>query len=250
MKKMFEKNECTFAIILIVIYVVGSSVMLRVSDAIGVKFLAETIFNTILSTIILVFIIKNQLQKHVGLCKSQVSATKMLLYVPLPVIAMVATFFGIGTEFTAAQLVLRTLMMINVGFLEEVIFRGFLFRGIAKDSVKEAVIISSVTFGIGHIVNLLNGYDILKNVIQIVFAVAVGFMLVFIFLRTGSIISCIIFHAFNNSISAVSNAQHLIDALGSKEAADLLTAGIGIVIALLYTIYIVKVIPKRELTDM
>ncbi len=71
------------------------------------------------------------------------------------------------------------MMMIFVGFLEEIIFRGFLFRGIAKDNLKEAVIISSVTFGIGHIVNLLNGYDILKNSIQIVFAVAVGFMLVF-----------------------------------------------------------------------
>ena len=35
------------------------------------------------------------------------------------------------------------MMMIFVGFLEEIIFRGFLFRGIAKDNLKEAVIISN-----------------------------------------------------------------------------------------------------------
>lgn len=164
-------------------------------------------------------------------------------------IACNATIFGVGTEFSIMELVIRTMMMILVGFLEEVIFRGFLFRGIAKDNLKEGIIISSVTFGIGHIVNLLNGYDILKNSIQIVFAVAVGFMLVFIFLRTGSIISCIVFHAFNNSISAVSDAGFLANALGSKDAANILTATIGIVIAIAYTLYIVKVLPKRELSD-
>ena len=36
-------------------------------------------------------------------------------------------------------------------------FRGLLFTAIAKDNVKSAVVISSVTFGIGHIINLFNG---------------------------------------------------------------------------------------------
>lgn len=249
MKKLFEKKEWLFAVILIVIYVVGSSAMQRVSDMVGHKFVGQVVFNTILSVVLIVFITKNKLQKHVGLCKPQVSAAKMLFYIPLPVIALTNTFFGVGTEFTVPELILRTLMMINVGFLEEVIFRGFLFRGIAKDNLKEGIIVSSVTFGIGHIVNLLNGYDILSNSVQIVFAVAVGFMLVFIFLRTGSLIHCIIFHAFNNSVSAVSTGKKLIDLLGSEEAAQIAAAGIGVVIALAYTIYIVKAVPKRELAD-
>lgn len=45
--------------------------------------------------------------------------------------------------------------MINIGFLEEIIFRGILYKSIEKDNKKLAIIISSVTFGIGHIVNLL-----------------------------------------------------------------------------------------------
>ena len=65
--------------------------------------------------------------------------------------------------------------MLCVGFLEEVIFRGLLFQAIAKDNIKSAVIISSVTFGIGHIINLFNGsgMDLVNNLCQIVFAFAI-----------------------------------------------------------------------------
>ncbi|MBD5536303.1 MAG: CPBP family intramembrane metalloprotease [Lachnospiraceae bacterium] len=60
-----------------------------------------------------------------------------------------------------------------VGFIEEVIFRGFLFKALAENNVKSAVIISSVTFGLGHLVNLFNGsgMDLINNLCQICFAI-------------------------------------------------------------------------------
>ena len=78
-----------------------------------------------------------------------------------------------------------------VGFLEEVIFRGLLLMSIARKNVKSAIIISSVTFGVGHIINLFNGsgMDLVTNLCQIVFAIAVGFLLVTIFYRGGSLCS-------------------------------------------------------------
>lgn len=249
MKKLFDKSELTFAIVLIVLYVVGESMMQRVSAAIGIRFLAEAVFNLVLAIVIIVFAKKNGLMKHLGLCKSGVSISRMLFYVPLFLIASMGAFFGIGTEYTISELLIRTAMMIGVGFLEEIIFRGFLFRGIAKDNIKEAIIISSITFGIGHIVNIFNGYTIINNVIQIVFAVAAGFMLVFILVRTGSLIACIVFHAFNNSISAVSNSSFLVEAVGSEITANIIIAAIGIVISAAYTFYIIKFLPKRELAD-
>lgn len=59
--------------------------------------------------------------------------------------------------------------MLCVGFSEEAISTA-----IAKDNIKSAVIISSVTFGIGHIINLFNGsgMDLVSNLCRIVFAVA------------------------------------------------------------------------------
>ena len=250
MKKLFDKSEIAFAIMLIVVYVVGESLMQRVSATVGVTFLAEVIFNTVMAVIILIFARKSGLMKHLGLCKPATSAGKALFYIPLLLLGTQCVFLGINTEISALDLTLRTLMMFGVGSLEEIIFRGFLFRGIEKTTtVKEAVIISSITFGVGHIVNLFNGYDITQSIIQIVCAVSLGFMLMLIRVRTGSLIVCIIFHGVFNSMSALCSHKILVDAVGSKLTADFILAVSYIIISLAYTIYLFKALPKRELTD-
>ena len=64
------------------------------------------------------------------------------------------------------------------------------------------MIVSALTFGLGHIVNLFNGSgrDPASSVIQIVFAVLVGFALVLIFYHGKSLVPCILFHAANNAL--------------------------------------------------
>ena len=93
--------------------------------------------------------------------------------------------------------------MFCVGFLEEVIFRGLLFKAMSKDNLKSAVIVSSVTFGIGHIINLINGAgaELLPNLLQVVYATAAGFMFVMLYLKTGSILGCIGAHGVFNALS-------------------------------------------------
>lgn len=83
-----------------------------------------------------------------------------------------------------------------VGFVEEMIFRGFLFRILLKkDPAPVAIAISAVTFGVGHIVNLFTGHGNLETVIQIFYAIAFGFMFTFVFYKSGSLIMCIIAHS-------------------------------------------------------
>ena len=247
MKKLFEKNEIMFAVVLIIIYVVGSSIILNISDDPLVQYIGGAAFNAVMSALLFIFIRKNDLMKHVGLCRSEVSAAKMWFYIPLVLCAVMPLFFGIGMQRPPAVTAFRTVSMLFVGFLEEVIFRGFLFKGICKSNVTRAIVISSVTFGIGHIVNLFNGYNIFNNILQIVFAVAVGFLLVFIFHRTGSLIACIGFHSLNNSVNGFASGEFLINALGSEEAADMVSAGAKIVVIAIYMIYVIK-LPKRQLT--
>ncbi len=245
MKKLFDKNEVLFAVILIIIYVVGSSAMMRISDAVGISFLAESVFVIILFAVIAAFIAKNGLKEHLGLCAPEVSAAKMLFYIPLPIIAAIGCIFGIAPQYEALPLALHTLDMLFVGFLEEIIFRGFLFRGMAKKNMTSAVIVSAVTFGIGHIVNLFNGYDIFDNLLQIAYAVSLGFLLVFIFIRTGSLIPCIAFHSLNNILSAFGSAQLLIDLAGSEQGGMMINIVIRMTIALAYLMYILKFTPKK-----
>lgn len=121
-------------------------------------------------------------------------------------------------------------------------FQGLLFASIAKDNVKSAIIISSVTFGIGHIINLFNGsgMGLVSNLCQIVFAVAVGFMLVTIFYRGGSLLPCIIVHSAINTLGTFAN-----DADAATEG-QLIHIAVLIAITVVYTLVLTKTLPKKQ----
>jgi len=76
-----------------------------------------------------------------------------------------------------------------------------------KNGVKSAVIISSITFGIGHIVNLINGsgMDFLSNLLQVIYAMAIGFAFVMIYYKTKSLMPCILTHSIFNGLSIFSD---------------------------------------------
>jgi membrane protease YdiL (CAAX protease family) len=99
-----------------------------------------------------------------------------------------------------------------------------------------------VTFGLGHVVNLFNGSgrDLISTVIQIVFAVFVGFVLVMIFYHGGSLIPCIVFHAVNNALGAF-EAENAMDPKLN------MALNIALIIVVLggYLLYLVKKFAKR-----
>lgn len=70
-----------------------------------------------------------------------------------------------------------------------------------KDSPPAAIAVSSITFGIGHIVNLFNGADLVPTLLQVCYAMAVGYLFVIIFHKSKSLIPCIIAHSVNNALS-------------------------------------------------
>lgn len=160
---------------------------------------------------------------------------------PLAILALGNLWNGAAVNYSPAETACRIACMLCVGFLEEVIFRGLLFKAIARDNIKSAVIISSVTFGIGHIINLLNGsgMNLVNNLCQIVFAVAVGFLLVTIFYRGGSLIPCILVHAAINTLGTFAN-----DA-GLTMEARLLHLAVLIVITVAYTLLLTRTLSKN-----
>jgi membrane protease YdiL (CAAX protease family) len=98
------------------------------------------------------------------------------------------------------------LLMLGVGFVEEVLFRGMLFQAIEKTSTtRRAVIISGVTFGLGHIVNLLRGYSASELAGQIVLAIAIGILLSLLMARTRSVVAGAVFHILFNFSGTVTN---------------------------------------------
>ncbi len=242
MKKLYEKNELTFAIVWIAVYCVLQSLANPLNKAIGVAYAASAAFGILQTVVLFAFIRKNNLQKRYGLCKSPVPACRFLFYVPLVILASGNLWNGAAVNYAPAETACRIVCMLCVGFLEEVIFRGLLFQAIAKDNIKSAIVISSVTFGIGHIINLFNGsgMDIVNNLCQIVFAVAVGFLLVTICYRGGSLLPCIAVHSAINTLGTFANDADL----AAKTHLLHLAALIAITVA--YTLLLTKTLPEKQ----
>ena len=112
----------------------------------------------------------------------------------------------------------------------------------------QAIVISSITFGIGHIVNLFNasGMDLVLVIGQIVFAVGVGFMLVEVMLKSGSMWPCIIFHIVNNALSTFEDEAVALALFGTEELAVAVAVGTGALIAVAYAIFLAKTLPDAE----
>lgn len=242
MKKLYEKNELTFAIIWIVVYCVLQSLANSFDEIIGIEYSVSAIFCILQTVILFVFLRKNNLSEHYGLCKSPIPARSFLYYVPLIIFATANLWYGVAVNYSWMGIVCRVVSMLCVGFIEELIFRGFLFEAIAKENVKRAIIISSVTFGIGHIVNLLNGsgMNLAENLCQIIFAVAVGFLFVTIYYRGKSLLPCIIAHSVNNSLSTFANE------VGFTEKNQMIHLLIMIAIIVTYIVILTKILPKRS----
>lgn len=197
MKKIFEKHETFFCILLIILYIILNSYCIQ---NYGIDNHKSAIINTLFSAslIILIFILKRS--KYYGLTKVS-NLKKYLYFIPLILIVSVNLWNGININNSSKEITFYIINMINIGFIEEIIFRGFLFKMIEKDSVKTAILISAITFGIGHIINLFNGADFIKTLMQICYATSIGYLFTIIFYKSKSLIPCIITHSLVNALS-------------------------------------------------
>ncbi|SHI83042.1 hypothetical protein SAMN05443429_10558 [Cruoricaptor ignavus] len=90
-----------------------------------------------------------------------------------------------------------TMLVMTVGFapvLEEIIFRGIIQKGLQNKGWQpiSAIIFSSLLFAIIH-----------GNPWQAIGAFLLGFVLGFVYWRTGSLLNSILLHAFNNLVSCL-----------------------------------------------
>lgn len=214
MRKLYEKSPVSFALVWIGLYVVVMNIALQFCsgfDDLASKtvpqLLAPVVCIIVLAIVSTVWILRNGLAETFGLCAFKGNIKSFLWFLPL--IAMSCTNLKNGVALSAS-LSVTLLMAVNqavAGYVEEIIFRGFLFRGMAKDNLRSAIIVSAVTFGAGHIVNLANTADTLGVLLQVCYAIVIGFLYTIIVYKGGSLWPCIASHMFVNG-SSVFAAEH------------------------------------------
>ena len=201
MKKLWQKNEVTFAILWIAAYVVLFSLADGLSEASGIPQLYTMFLCPVMVAVLIGFIHKNKLMEYYGLCPVQGSLKSYLYFLPLILISTCNLWNGLAMPENLLKALPSAVTMAVAGLVEELIFRGLLFKAMYKDNQKAAIIVGSLTFGMGHIVNLLNGAPLLDTLLQIAYAAAIGYLFIVIFLKSGSILPCIVAHCFINGIS-------------------------------------------------
>ena len=254
MKKLYNKNEVTFALVWIGIYVVVMNIALQfcggfddLAGKTATQLLVPVACITVLAVVLTVWVLRNGLSEKFGLCGFKGNLTTFLWFIPLILMSITNLQNGLGLT---APLAVSLLMMANkaiAGYVEEIIFRGFLFRGMAKDNLRSAIIVSAITFGAGHIVNLINTTDILSVLLQVCYAIAIGFVYTIIVYKGGSLWPCLASHMFVNGSSVFGLEQgpftNLIGAVfgqATTELVQIVSAVFIIVVSGSYALWLWK----------
>ena len=243
MRKLYEKNEILFAVLWIILYCV---ILGTIRGSFGDESIHMLLALLVFTAGIAAFVKGNYLGEKYSLAGWPKDMKKYLFFIPMWVLATGNIWGGFKPSYQGTALVIAALSMTLVGYVEEMIFRGFLFRAmLSNNRTTPAIIVSAVTFGMGHIVNLLNGQAGFETVMQIIFAIGWGFILTMVCYKSGSIIPCIIAHSVIDVLSLF-GAENVI--------ADWIYVGTTIIVAIIYSIYLGRLktpeADKEALTGM
>ena len=236
MRKLYENKPVLFAVLFIVLYC-AVTIPIRgeygdgsIQSILGLS--AITAFIAVVSSII-------PLWKKLGVAAKAQNARMCLYFIPMIILATGNIWDRIEMHYSGAALWYEIGSMALVGFVEEMIFRGFLFRALLKkDGPKVAIIVSAVTFGMGHIVNLLAGMATVKNLMMIIFAVAWGFVFTMVYYRSGNLLLCILVHSVIDVLSTIA---------GESELGSWIYIGATVVLGGAYSLYLAKRVGTPEL---
>lgn len=117
-----------------------------------------------------------------------------LLYFLVPLVPMVLNLIpGVHIEsVTQFSAVLVTTLL--VAFAEESIFRGLMLQALRPRGYWRAALMSALLFGVTHAMNALTGRSVSENVMQIGYAVAIGFAYAALVLKTEVLWPLVIIH--------------------------------------------------------
>lgn len=227
MKKLYDKSEILFAILWIVVYTVGMGSLRNLGDNSPYM----TLGLIVISALLFLFVKRHGLLEKYGLAGWAKNSRAMLWFIPLWILASGNLWGGILPDYQGAGLLFAAVSMALVGFAEELIFRGFLFKAMLKDgNVKAAIIVSSVTFGLGHVVNLLTGHALFETLMQMLLAIAIGFIFTFAFYKSGSLLPCILAHSLIDVFSVFTPDR--------MDVLDWVYATVIVLLAVAYCLYL------------
>ncbi len=136
----------------------------------------------------------------------------------------------------AVDVLLFALCCLTTGLFEELVFRGILFCALAgafkenKKGLLTAYVLSSVLFGLSHLLNGFSG----STLLQVGYSTLTGGLFAFCFLKTKNILCCALVHGVYNFCGLLYDTQ----GLGSGVVFDLGTVLSMLIVGVLVGIFV------------
>ena len=182
------------------------------------------------------FLVKDHSLRGLGFQKPVSGmATRFLYYVPLIIVALAAFASGIMSD-DSGLFIPNLIFTLGIGLTEELYFRGIICN-MWKEKETKAIIISSVLFGMSHLLNVMGGAGLAETLLQMAFAFTYGVVMAFVILRTKSIWPCILLHAFHDFCGFITNEGDM--------KLNIIVGTIQFAVLLAYCIYLVRLITWR-----
>jgi membrane protease YdiL (CAAX protease family) len=260
---LFSLLFMTFALILIC--APTEKLYLSFCDNLCAVFLGQLTKNLVVSIILIIVLIKFDLIKSIGLnafpnrWKDWFIAWPFIIIILVNFLEIITGDLTIDTS-KPVMIILFTLMNFFIGFFEELLVRGVILGvlllkwGNTKKGIYLSVIVSSVLFGSGHILNLIGNPSILVATLsQVVYATFIGIFFATCVLRSKTIWPMIILHATIDFLGQVKliTIGGGIEALRMAEASiSLQDALMSIVVTLIFSIYAFFLLRKVTPADI
>lgn len=166
------------------------------------------------------------------------AAKRMLYFSPLLLIALSPFAAGINFNGGAALIFANLFLTLGIGMAEEIFFRGIICGLWLECGVGKAMMLSSVLFGLSHILNLAGGADFGETILQICFALVYGMVFALIFAESGSLLPCVLLHALHDFCSFISGD-------GSAQF-EIILGAVQFIVLLVYFLYLFRITARKR----
>ena len=107
-----------------------------------------------------------------------------------------------------------------------------------KHGTIKAMIISSVLFGLSHILNIAGGAELFETILQIFFALVYGMILALIFAEGRGLLPCVLLHALHDFCSFISG--------DSYAQYEIILGAVQFIVLLVYFIYLLRMTAHKS----
>ncbi len=200
------KRPWLFSLLLLLLLIIVQALGVAAAQLMELPPNTFNVYTEILLTITMIIIVSQmKWWQRIGFHHADNSVSLLIF---LPALALVIGNLTFGIAVTRAPVLLTfALLAITSGFVEEVIFRGLMLRAFQPRGEWKAVLITTAIFGFTHLMNIFAGYDPLYAVIQVAYALAIGFCFGAMAIKGGVLWPLVIIHALGNFFAFINDGQ-------------------------------------------